>query len=121
MKNIIVILMCSFLVGCSTIKSAFNLKEHDPSLALAYVDTKITVNDAYCNEYETLEDAYYQAVWMHEYTIFTNDSHKETVESIVSDLDNALNYSEENVSACNQFLKLVKIKLKTLQKTWGSR
>ena len=121
MKNIVIILACSFLVGCSTIKGAFELKEYDPALALAYVDTKITVNDAYCHEYETLEDAYYQAVWMHEYTMFTNDSHKETVESIVSDLDNALNYSEENIDVCNKFLKIARLKLKTLQKTWSSR
>ena len=39
MKNIVIILACSFLVGCSAIKGAFNLKEHDPALALAYVDT----------------------------------------------------------------------------------
>ena len=121
MKNIVIILVCSFLVGCSAIKGAFNLKEHDPALALAYVDTKITIYDAYCEEFETLENAYYQAIWMHEYTIFVNDSHKETAESIVSDIDRALEYSEENIDVCNKFLKIARIKLKTLQKTWSSR
>ena len=121
MKNIILLFSCVFLVGCSTIQGVMNLKEHDPALALAYVDTKITMNDAYCEEFETLENAYYQAVWMHEYTLFVNDPHKETAESIVSDIDSALDYSEENIDVCNRFLKLARIKLKTLQKTWSSR
>lgn len=121
MKNVVIILACSFLVGCSTIKNVMNLKEHDPALALAYVDTKISIQDAYCEEYETLEEAYYQAAWMHEYTLFVNDPHKETAEGIVSDIDRAIDYSEDNIDVCNRFLKLAKIKLKTLQKTWSSR
>ena len=37
------------------------------------------------------------------------------------DIDKALDYSLDNVDVCNRFLKLAKIKLKTLQKTWSSR
>ena len=121
MKNIFVLLVCSFLVGCSTIQNAFKLKEHDPALALAYVDTKISIEDAYCDEYETLENALYQSEWMYEYTMFVDDTQKETAEAIVSDIDRALDYSLDNVDVCNRFLNLAKIKLKTLQKTWGSR
>tara|TARA_R100001460_G_scaffold34135_3_gene66453 strand:+ start:145 stop:510 length:366 start_codon:yes stop_codon:yes gene_type:complete len=121
MKNIVIILICSFLVGCTTLKTAFNLKEHDPTLSLAYVDTKISFDDAYCDEYETLEAALYQSIWMHEYTIFVNDTQKGTAKAIVSDINNALDYSFDNVDVCSRFLKLAKLKLKTLQKTWGSR
>lgn len=121
MKNIILLLSCVFLVGCSTIQGIMNVKEHDPALALAYVDTKITIHDAYCEEFETLENALYQSIWMHEYTLFVNDPQKETAEAIVSDIDKALDYSIDNVDVCNRFLKLARIKLKTLQKTWSSR
>ena len=121
MKNIFLLLCCSFLFGCSTIQGIINVKEHDPALALAYVDTKISIDGAYCDEYETLENALYQSEWMHEYTMFVNDTQKETAQAIVSDIDRALDYSLDNVDVCNRFLNLAKIKLKTLKKTWGSR
>jgi len=121
MKKIILLLSCFVLVGCSTINGIINVKEHDPALALAYVDTKISIDDAYCNEYETLEAALYQSIWMREYTMFVNDTQKGTAEAIVSDINNALDYSFDNVDVCDRFLNLAKIKLKTLKKTWGSR
>lgn len=121
MKNIIILICCISLVGCSTIQGIINVKEHDPALALAYVDTKISIDDAYCDEYETLEAALYQSIWMHEYTMFVDDTQKKTAKAIVSDIDRALDYSLDNVDVCNRFLNLAKIKLKTLQKTWGSR
>ena len=94
MRNIVIILACSFLVGCTTIKTGLNLKEHDPALALAYVDTKISFDDAYCDEYETLEAALYQSIWMHEYTIFVNDTQK----------TNLWHFLERNVDAISTFV-----------------
>ena len=121
MKNfVIAVIFGVFLTGCSTISGIMNVKEHDPALALGYVDTKITMNDAFCEDYESLENVYYQSVWLHEYTLFTNDPQLKTVGSIKKDIDNAMVYSDD-VKTCERFLKLANLKLLTLKKAWGSR
>ena len=46
MKNIVYAFCFSVILsGCSTFSGMFNLKEHDPALALAWVDTKITMDE----------------------------------------------------------------------------
>ena len=122
MKNFtIAVFLSMFLMGCSTISGMRNVKQHDPALALAYVDTKIVIGDAVCEDVDTLEDAYYQAVWMHEYTLFVNDPQKVTAGNVVVDIEKAIKYSLDNIDVCNRFLKLANLKLKTLQKSWGNR
>ena len=121
MKRIILLLCCFVLVGCSTISGMMNVKQHDPALALAYVDTKIVIGDAVCEDEDTLENAYYQAVWMHEYTLFVNDPQKATAGNVVVDIEKAIEYSFDDIDVCNRFLKLANLKLKTLQKSWGTR
>ena len=122
MKNIVYAFCFSVILsGCSTFSGMFNLKEHDPALALAWVDTKITINDAFCEDYDSLENAYYQAVWMNEYVLFVNDPQKETAGSIVRDIDNAMEQQLDNFETCERFLKIARLKLNTLQKAWSSR
>ena len=122
MKNFAVVIFLSvFLVGCSTITGMMNVKEHDPALALSYVDTKISMKEALCEDIITLEDVLYQAEWMHEYTLFVNDPQKVTAGNVVVDIEKAIKYSFDNVDVCNRFLKLANLKLKTLQKSWGTR
>ena len=120
-QKIVLLFSCFLLVGCSTISGMMNVKEHDSVLALAYVDSKITTYNADCEVYETLEDAWSQVIWMHEYAIFVNDPQKETTGNVVSDIDKAIDYSIDNIDVCNRFLNLAKIKLKILKKTWSSR
>lgn len=122
MKNFAVVIFLSvFLVGCSTITGMMNVKEHDPALALSYIDTKISMKEALCEDIITLEDVLYQAEWMHEYTLFVNDPQKVTAGNVVVDIEKAIKYSFDNVDVCNRFLKLANLKLKTLQKSWGTR
>ncbi len=122
MKNFAVVIFLSvFLVGCSTITGMMNVKDHDPALALSYIDTKISMKEALCEDIITLEDVLYQAEWMHEYTLFVNDPQKVTAGNVVVDIEKAIKYSFDNVDVCNRFLKLANLKLKTLQKSWGTR
>ena len=122
MKNFAVAIFLSvFLMGCSTISGMMNVKEHDPALALSYIDTKISMKEALCEDIITLEDVLYQAEWMHEYTLFVNDPQKVTAGNVVVDIEKAIKYSFDNVDVCNRFLKLANLKLKTLQKSWGTR
>ena len=122
MKNFAVVIFLSvFLVGCSTITGMMNVKDHDPALALSYIDTKISMKEALCEDIITLEDVLYQAEWMHEYTLFVNDPQKVTAGNVVVDIEKAIKYSFDDIDVCNRFLKLANLKLKTLQKSWGTR
>ena len=121
MKKIFLLLSCFLLIGCSTISGMINVKEHDPALALSYIDTKITMGDAFCEDADTLEDVLYQAEWMYEYTLFVNDPQKIAAKNVVIDIEKAIEYSFDNIDVCNRFLKLANLKLKTLQKSWGTR
>ncbi|MAB53476.1 MAG: hypothetical protein CMG80_17295 [Marinobacter sp.] len=97
-----------------------NVKEHDPALALGYIDTKIAMSDAFCEDYDSLENAYYQSVWLYEYSLFTNDPQLKTAGNIKKDIDKAMEYSDD-IRTCERFLKLANLKLLTLKKAWGSR
>ena len=121
MKKIFLLCSCFFLFGCSTISGIMNVKEHDPALALSYVDTKISIKEAFCEDIDSLEDVLYQAEWMYEYTLFVNDPQKITAKNVVIDIEKAIDYSFDNIDVCNRFLKLANLKLKTLQKSWGTR
>ena len=121
MQKIILLFSCFLLVGCSTISGMMNVKEHDPALALSYVDTKISMKEALCEDIITLEDVLFQAEWMYEYTLFVNDPQKITAKNVVKDIEKAIEYSFDNIDVCNRFLKLANLKLKTLQKSWGTR
>ena len=49
------------------------------------------------------------------------DPQKVTAGNVVVDIEKAIEYSFDNIDVCNRFLKLANLKLKTLQKSWGTR
>lgn len=119
MKTLIsAVFLTLFLTSCSYL----NVKKHDPALVSSYIMLKIAVEDVECIFPETIEDALYNSDYVKEYTLFVNDPQKQTIVNIVKDLELALDASIDNsINACNRFIKLTKLKMKSLDKVWSKR
>ena len=112
-KTVVSIVLCLFLVGCT-----FMPKKHDPILAGSFVDLSISLEDASCEDQFSIEETIYIAKWMEKYAMFREDPQLKTVTSIIKNLEKA-SYTSE--AACERWLHITNIKMKTLKKVWSKR
>ena len=114
MKKIIsCTVLCLFLVGCSFIP-----KKHDTALATSYVNLSLIMDEINCDEASSIETAIYSAVWMERYAEFRDDPQIKTVSKIITNLESAVDSSP---AACERWINLTNIKMKTLKKVWSKR
>ena len=115
------------LSGCQTIQNVSSLlpRDHDPTLAGAFIETKIEINTLKCEtkdhplEYTLWTAARTSSNYLREYASFRKDPQQESADAVNTNLKKA--HEAEKLSVCNHWLKLAKIRLQVLEKAWGSR
>jgi hypothetical protein len=126
-KNIILIVALMTLTGCQTVKNIQSLlpRDHDPTLAGAFVETKIEINTLNCEAKDSpFENMKWEAtkassVYLKEYAIFRGDPQQESAIAVNTNLEKAS--KTDKVTVCNHWLNLTKIRIQTLEKAWSGR
>jgi len=122
MKRLVVLsLSLTLLAGCATTDnlSKYWPRSHDSDLATMFVDAKISIDDLDCKESFGWDEATHFTRRMSEYAVFRQDPQADNAKSTLENLKKAR--LAQNVSSCDRYLNVVKLRLEVIAKSWGTR
>ena len=119
MKKLIIIAVL-FLSGCSTIDKIKEVwpRAHDPVMVGAYIDLDKHIDNINCKSTDSIVPAKTSATWLNKYAEFRGDPQRGSTKAIVDNLDKA---QASNLTACDRWINLTKIRMKTIKEAWSDR
>lgn len=122
MKKIILIaLTATVLTGCaSTIDKVKQVwpRAHDPALVTGFVNLQITLDNAKCDNKQSIAQAGIHADWLNRYAEFRNDPQKVSTKAILENLEKA---AKSEAAVCQRWLNLSNTRMKVIQQAWSGR
>ena len=119
MKRLLIIAVL-FLSGCSTIDKIKEVwpRAHDPVMVSAYIDLDIYLDEINCKSPNSIDFAKERAIWLNKYAEFRGDPQRVSTKAIVDNLDKA---QTSTLTACDRWVSLSKIRMKTIKEAWSDR
>ena len=121
MKKLSILLTALSLTGCSSLSSMSKLlpKSYDPMLGSMYIGVKLDIDGLSCKDStpDQWKIAQFDAKRLAAYSSFRKDPQADNALSVEKNLASAA----DKPTICDNYLKIVKVRLEILNKAWGKR
>lgn len=121
MTKILSILVLSFsLSGCAAIAYVSKIwpKDHDPAMISSFVNLSIALDNADCDNKQTLKAVQKEADWLNRYAEVRDDPQKVSTKAILDNIDKAM---AAEGTTCQRWVNLSKTRMKIIQQAWSGR